>query len=91
MRQFAPRPFPDLPHIPVLFHRAIQLIRILCVAAIEAHHCGSADDEPAGTEDDEENDEDWGYVEAHVVSFVEVHGYGGVTASPWDTVEGRVR
>ena len=84
MRQLAPGPLSNLPHIPVLLHGAIRVTGILgFVSTPESHHREAADDKRAAAEYDKEDDEGWGNLEAHVVSFVEleVHGGGGVTVS----------
>ena len=84
MRQLAPGPLSNLPHISVLLHGAICVAGILgFVSTPESHHREAADDKSAAAEYDKEDDEGWGNLEAHVVSFVEleVHGGGGVTVS----------
>lgn len=57
-RKLSPRPFSDLSHIPILFHRAVRIIGIFSfVATPEAHHCETADDECSSAKDNEEDDE----------------------------------
>lgn len=80
VRQLAPRPFSDLSHVPVLLDRAVHVIGILrFVVTPEAIYREATADKGTSAEDNEEDDERWGDLKAHVVSFVEVHGCGGVT------------
>lgn len=79
-RQLAPRPLSNLSHVPVLFDRAVHIASILSIVATpEAHDCKAADDKRTRAEDNQEDDEGRGDLEAHVVSFVKIHGCSGVT------------
>lgn len=79
--QLAPRPFPDLAHIPILFNRAVHVVGVLHLGAPEAIDGEAAADKGTSAKDNEEDNERWGDLEAHIVSFVEVHGCSGVTTS----------
>lgn len=80
MWQFAPCPLADFPHVLVLLHGPVHVTTIcLYIATPETHHGEAADYERTSTEDNQEDDEGWGNLEAHVVSFVDIHGCGGVT------------
>lgn len=93
--QLAPRPFSHLPHVAVLFDRSVHVGGVLSLlAAVEAHHCKAADDQAAGTKNDEEDDERRCNLEAHVVSLVQVHDRSGVTIEDGgfrQTVQGNER
>lgn len=59
----------------------MHVVRNLHLGTPKAIYREAAADKRTSAKDNEEDDERWRDLEAHVVSFVEVHGCDGVTRS----------
>jgi len=80
--KLTPIPLPHLPHVRILLWRSRVVVRMVFdITTIKPEDRKTAAHQGAGSKYDEEDDQTWGELKAHIVSLLDVHGGYYVIAS----------